>query len=83
VGQRPPNPTRDETDIVVIDDISPDTGPRIGTRTQVPVTRDLTIKPGIVPPGIDLDKVIVKKPDIMVLNPMLLRALMHQCQGND
>jgi hypothetical protein len=76
-GDTPPIRGR-SNDIEIVDtDI-----PTIGTRSKPPVTKDLAIKQGFVPPGIDLAKVIVAKPELM-LNLMALRALMHTCQGGD
>lgn len=54
---------------------------RFGSKIQV--ERDLAIKPGVIPPGFELDKRIIEVKPIVTLNPMLLRALMHTCQGMD
>ena len=51
-------------------------------RNTPPVIKDLSIRPGFIPPNIDLNDIVAVKPT-WVLNPMVLRALMHTCQGGD
>jgi hypothetical protein len=79
-GRNPTPPVRETDTDIQLTDVG---GPQIRTRATVPVSKDLEIKPGLVPPGIDLDKRITAKPPVYTLSPMALRALMHTCQGAD
>ena len=51
------------------------------TRERVTVLKDQSLKPGFIPPNINLNEVVAKP--IYALNPMVLRALLHTCQGAD
>ena len=72
--------TRDDLDIrTPASGDSPDI--RFGQKYQV--EKDLGVRPGFIPPDIFHDKRIVEVKPEFKLNPVLLRALMHTCQGMD